>query len=237
MKSCLHCGCEFQPVRSTKTFCSPKCGKAHWQKNHVAYSRAANKKSYRKHNVARRAAARGDERKRAYMKDYYARNREHILELDRRRKAVIREQRCAYMADYNARPDVQARMHAYRVTNRKRLAESHRQWKAAHPDRIRDLWSQNHNRRRAKIAAVTTEPVSRIAILKRDKWKCQLCGCRTPQRLLGTHEPNAPTLDHIIPLAKGGGHSPDNLQCACWTCNTSKRDRIRGQFRIPLGSA
>lgn len=33
-------------------------------------------------------------------------------------------------------------------------------------------------------------------------------------------------VDHIIPQSYGGGHSENNLQCMCRTCNRSKRDDI-----------
>jgi len=38
--------------------------------------------------------------------------------------------------------------------------------------------------------------------------------------------PNAPTVDHIIPLAKGGTHTWDNVQLAHWSCNGDKGDTI-----------
>lgn len=31
-----------------------------------------------------------------------------------------------------------------------------------------------------------------------------------------------PTLDHIVPLARGGHHEPDNVQLACHSCNSQK---------------
>jgi 5-methylcytosine-specific restriction endonuclease McrA len=63
-----------------------------------------------------------------------------------------------------------------------------------------------------------------IAVLARDGWRCQICGIATPQKLRGTHKPNAPEVDHIKPLAKGGGHTWENLQCACRACNLQKSD-------------
>lgn len=35
----------------------------------------------------------------------------------------------------------------------------------------------------------------------------------------------ADTIDHIVPLSKGGGNEDDNLQPMCWDCNRAKGDR------------
>ena len=35
----------------------------------------------------------------------------------------------------------------------------------------------------------------------------------------------APTIDHIVPITKGGKHSIDNLQLMCGPCNASKGNR------------
>ena len=67
-------------------------------------------------------------------------------------------------------------------------------------------------------------------IFERDKWRCQLCGIRTPKRLRGTQAPNAPQLDHIIPLAKGGHHVIENVQLLCRKCNQTKHARSVGQL-------
>ena len=43
-------------------------------------------------------------------------------------------------------------------------------------------------------------------------------------------EPNATHIDHIIPLARGGSHTFDNIQILCYTCNFSKRDMLADEF-------
>lgn len=61
-------------------------------------------------------------------------------------------------------------------------------------------------------------------VLERDRGKCQLCG-----GLTSSHDetgPNAPTLDHIIPKARGGVDALWNLQLAHRRCNESKGDRM-----------
>lgn len=41
---------------------------------------------------------------------------------------------------------------------------------------------------------------------------------------------SADTIDHVIPVSRGGSNLPANLRPACWTCNTSKGDRPLGVF-------
>ena len=61
---------------------------------------------------------------------------------------------------------------------------------------------------------------------------CGICG-KPVDKSLKYGDPMAPTVDHIIPIAKGG-HPSDisNLQLTHWTCNRQKSDKI---FRIGGG--
>jgi hypothetical protein len=46
--------------------------------------------------------------------------------------------------------------------------------------------------------------VDPFVVFTRDQWCCRYCGCDTPRKLRGTYEGNAPELDHVVPLARGG---------------------------------
>ena len=57
----------------------------------------------------------------------------------------------------------------------------------------------------------------RLAVLKRDDYKCVLCG-----RCPATHAGVALHLDHIVPYANGGETVKDNLRTLCEECNWGK---------------
>lgn len=88
------------------------------------------------------------------------------------------------------------------------------------------------NARRARLRGSFVERVDPIEVFERDKWRCQLCSIKTPKSLRGKSKPNAPHLDHIIPLARGGEHSYRNTQCLCRTCNLRKHAKPLGQMRL-----
>lgn len=96
--------------------------------------------------------------------------------------------------------------------------------------------SRRHRRvakalRRARQRATAVEPLDPIKVLERDGWRCRLCGIDTPPHLRGTCDPAAPEMDHIVPLALGGAHTMDNVQCACRACNGAK-----GASVLPLAA-
>lgn len=84
-------------------------------------------------------------------------------------------------------------------------------------------WARKNAKRRLK-----TEPgnVNPYDVFVRDGWRCRICGCDTPRDLRGSFAPNAPELDHIIPLGVGGEHSYENTQCACRSCNGAKGMKV-----------
>jgi hypothetical protein len=55
----------------------------------------------------------------------------------------------------------------------------------------------------------------RYEVLRRDGHRCRYCG-------VSADEGAALTVDHVIPVALGGGDKPDNLVAACKDCNAGK---------------
>lgn len=58
-------------------------------------------------------------------------------------------------------------------------------------------------------------------LIERDGGRCYLCG---DDVLFSYHynDPKYPTVEHVIPITKGGTHSWDNVKVACRECNTRK---------------
>lgn len=89
-----------------------------------------------------------------------------------------------------------------------------------------------HGRRRRKLKAASGERISRRAILDRDKWTCQICRLAI-DRTLRAPNPGSPSLDHVIPLARGGRHAAVNLQAAHLGCNIRKSAKLKtSQLRL-----
>ncbi|MGW1828810.1 HNH endonuclease [Streptomyces tubercidicus] len=80
-------------------------------------------------------------------------------------------------------------------------------------------------RRRATLRGAERERISRAQVFARDGWKCHLCGKGIDREAVAP-EPLAPTLDHVLPLARGGGHTMINLRPAHFVCNSRKSDRL-----------
>jgi len=89
-------------------------------------------------------------------------------------------------------------------------------------------------RRRSRQKDAFVENVSRMKILKRDNYRCHICGRKTDPRKKAPH-PRSPTIDHIIPLARGGKHESANVATACFICNAIKRDQGGGEQLALIG--
>lgn len=109
-----------------------------------------------------------------------------------------------------------------------RAAESARltqDWMRRNPDHMRNLWAKGKHKRRALILALPSESISPLDIYERDGWTCGIC-TEPMDRDLRYPDPMSPSLDHIVPLSKGGHHVRDNVQASHLLCNVIKNDTM-----------
>lgn len=87
--------------------------------------------------------------------------------------------------------------------------------------KINSHLTDNHHIRRAKHYGVHWEQVDILKIYERDNFQCGLCGKKVDLSLPYPDKLSA-SLDHVIPLSKGGTHTEKNVQLSHLHCNLSK---------------
>lgn len=63
-------------------------------------------------------------------------------------------------------------------------------------------------------------------LAQRDGTDCGICGLAVDMTLTRADSLDCPSVDHILPRARGGSHDPTNLQLAHLRCNMAKSDRV-----------
>jgi 5-methylcytosine-specific restriction endonuclease McrA len=160
------------------------------------------------------------ERWKALAKVDYLTNREKWQD---RHSKWIQKNRDHVMA-YQRRYNEENRTRKNEVT-RKRRASMTKEERRAQYLRNRDNIIQNRQRRRARVAnAPQIERIDTAAIAWRDGYRCYLCGKALTRKQI--------TLDHVIPLARGGTHTADNLRVACRSCNCRKGTKLLSELKV-----
>jgi predicted restriction endonuclease len=140
---------------------------------------------------------------------------EHLEALRAREKTyrqdhaeTIRERAKTYRQNH---PEVERnRQTRYRHARRDIIRERHRAWEIAHPAIEQARCARRRARKRSLPATLTGEQWR--AIQRAYHHRCAYCGKRSHKL----------TQDHVIPLTKGGGTTPDNIVPACLSCNSGK---------------
>lgn len=87
---------------------------------------------------------------------------------------------------------------------------------------VTGLPDDNRHRTRARRHGGEYQPVDRVAVFDRDGWICGLCG-EPVDKWLEWPDAMSVSLDHVVPLSRGGDHSYANVQCAHLGCNQRKQ--------------
>lgn len=120
----------------------------------------------------------------------------------------------------------------YRQAHKEEVKEAQNRWRQEHIERARELkresqarnWVKNlernalnAHRRRAKIRGAEGEGLT----LSQWRQMCKECGNRCSY--CGSKEKM--TVDHVIPLSRGGKHDVSNIVPACKPCNIKKNNK------------
>lgn len=85
--------------------------------------------------------------------------------------------------------------------------------------------------RRAQSAGVEYVHIERRKVCERDGWRCGICHRKIDPTLTYPHLRSA-SLDHIVPISRGGSHILLNVQAAHWGCNRAKAAKFDGQLML-----
>ena len=91
-------------------------------------------------------------------------------------------------------------------------------WRAANPDKARVLAVRVRQVRRARLKGAFVESVNPTVVFERDGWVCGICALPIPS--------GSESLDHVVPLSRGGKHSYENVQAAHLLCNVRKQAKV-----------
>ncbi len=136
----------------------------------------------------------------------------------------IAEHRERYLAQKKARY----------LKNKEKHNEGVRRWQKQNPDKMAAIYarySQNNkekvylknNKRRVRVKDATFVILDK-EIKRLYSGNCIHCGATENT-----------TMDHLIPVSRGGGHSIGNLVPMCKSCNSSKGKRLYAEWRYKNG--
>jgi len=109
-------------------------------------------------------------------------------------------------------------------------SEKEKEWKENWRKRNYNQWLlngrvQSQKRRSPKLGELTAKLIRKVYeknIQKYGKLKCEYC-----KEDIRTGED---TLEHKIPISRGGNHNFENLCIACQRCNFSKQNKLPNEF-------
>jgi hypothetical protein len=156
----------------------------------------------------------------AWRKKYRQNNRDKERKRNRRFYAENKEQiRQRYLKNREKRLE---QMRQYQKENYPRLLEYWRQYHKEHPEPGREKCRRRRARKLGQVGKFDLWMVRYYRYAQENK--CCYCG-EQMRKGVRNGDPCKETLEHIIPLSKGGLHCWTNTSLACWRCNCRKQDK------------
>jgi len=166
-----------------------------------------------------------NEVRRQYLEDMRttAKERHRAYDKEWKKNPDYQAQQRNYRIGYNQRPEVKAKNHQYNLAyrnhpeNQEKARAKTIEWRKRNVDKTR---YQAQVKRTRKLNAEGTYTFEQWRMLLSFFDACPRCG-----------KQNILTVDHIIPLSKGGTNYLDNLQPLCRSCNSSKNAHLIIDYR------
>jgi 5-methylcytosine-specific restriction endonuclease McrA len=106
--------------------------------------------------------------------------------------------------------------------NPEKVHATQRQWRQTNPGSFKASIA----RRRSRIQNLPCEDVNPITLADRDNWTCWICDYLIDKTIQWSDDWSINrwyrTIDHIVPLSRGGHHTYDNTRIAHWYCNVTR---------------
>lgn len=155
----------------------------------------------------------------AYNKEYYQQTKKRRLEYAAQYRKNNREKLLKNTQKYNATHKKQnkERTQKYRKNNPEKIKQIKANYRKNNPEAVR----QHRLTRRSKKAANESFTVLEKEMKKLLTSPCANCGSTENQ-----------TIDHIIPISRGGRDSIGNYQTLCKSCNCSKHSKFITEWKM-----
>jgi 5-methylcytosine-specific restriction endonuclease McrA len=137
-----------------------------------------------------------------YYSEYRKKNREHLREYRKKWAAKNSDK----IRSWNA---------SYKASHQEELKEYYSKYSKDNSDGRKAIWHRRRARLKNAPGSFTKHQWEQMKDIY--NWTCPMCLKREPEIHL--------SIDHKIPLSKGGTNYADNIQPLCFNCNAKKQDK------------
>ena len=202
-------------------------------RNHITERMTSSGRCHRCTQDDKYSAAKLDpEKQKAYMASWHEKNKDYELIYRKENAEMIRQNSAKWAKENPEKHSDNARL--WRVKNIDRADENRRKWRRENPERMTLLskrWRENNPEKQRTImfnrnsASRGVRLAVKHGLLEKmmnfQSSKCAYCQVNISDEF---------HVDHLIPVSKGGGNSPENLQLLCPSCNLRKSAMMPEDF-------